>query len=104
MRIVSIKIENFRCIRTAEIFPAQHNVLLGPNNTGKTAILEALNLLLNPEITFRSNAIDENDFFRRLYSQTAAAAAAPVDTAAAPNATSQLLVECSPFRLLTVGT
>jgi putative ATP-dependent endonuclease of the OLD family len=89
MRIVSIRIENFRCIRTAEIFPAQHNVLLGPNNTGKTAILEALNLLLNPEITFRSNAIDENDFFRRLYLESAPAGVSPVDMAAAGRATSQ---------------
>ena len=67
MKIVSIKIRNFRCIKTADIFPDRHNVLLGPNNSGKTTVLEALNLLLNPEMAFRSNAIDENDFYQRLY-------------------------------------
>lgn len=67
MQIVRIRIRNFRCIRTSEIFPDRHNVLLGPNNSGKTTVLEALNLLLNPEMTFRSRAIDENDFFQRFY-------------------------------------
>ena len=67
MRIVRIIIRNFRCIKSSEIFPYQHNVLLGPNNSGKTTVLEALNLLLNPEMTFRSRAIDENDFYQRFY-------------------------------------
>ena len=65
MRIVKIQISNFRCVKTATLFPQKHNVLLGPNNVGKTAVLEALNLLLNPEITFASQAIDENDFWNR---------------------------------------
>ena len=67
MKIVRIRIRNFRCIRTSEIFPDRHNVLLGPNNSGKTTVLEALNMLLNPEMTFRSRVIDENDFFQRIY-------------------------------------
>jgi len=67
VQIVRIKIRNFRCIKKSEIFPDRHNVLLGPNNSGKTTVLEALNLLLNPEMTYRSNAIDENDFFQRFY-------------------------------------
>lgn len=67
MKIVSIKIRNFRCIKTADIFPERHNVLLGPNNSGKTTVLEALNLLLNTEMSFRANVIDENDFYQRLY-------------------------------------
>lgn len=50
MRIVHLRIERFRSIRSATLFPADHNVYLGPNNLGKTAILEALNLLLNPEV------------------------------------------------------
>jgi putative ATP-dependent endonuclease of the OLD family len=67
LRIVRIQIENFRCIREAQIRPAIHNVFLGPNNSGKTAVLEALNLALSPEITYRTRAVDENDFFRRQY-------------------------------------
>lgn len=67
MHIVRIAIDNFRCIRHAEIYPGRHTVLLGPNNMGKTTVLEALNLLLNPEVTPRAHAIDENDFYRRDY-------------------------------------
>lgn len=67
MQIVRISIHNFRCIKEATIYPVKHNVLLGPNNVGKTAILEALNLVLNPEIGARWKVIDENDFFDRNY-------------------------------------
>lgn len=70
MRIVRLKISNFRCIRSAELLPTKHNVYLGPNNSGKTAVMEALNLLLNPESGYRSDVIDENDFYRRRYLST----------------------------------
>lgn len=67
MQIVRITIQNFRSIRQAVIHPVKNNVFLGPNNVGKTAVLEALNLALNPEIGSRWKAIDENDFFERNY-------------------------------------
>jgi len=67
MKIARIRIRNFRCIKKAELFPLLYNVFLGPNNTGKTTILEALNLALNPEVTYRSHVIDENDFYQRHY-------------------------------------
>lgn len=67
MHIVQLRIRNFRCIKQADILPSQHNVLLGPNNCGKTTVLEALNLLLNPETTARTFAVDENDFWNREY-------------------------------------
>jgi putative ATP-dependent endonuclease of OLD family len=73
MHVVRVVIDNFRCIRHAGIYPGHHTVLLGPNNTGKTTVLEALNLLLNPEVTPRSHAIDENDFYRRDYQPAAPA-------------------------------
>jgi putative ATP-dependent endonuclease of OLD family len=68
---VEVDSPNFRAIKNLEFFPGQHNVLLGPNNTGKTAVLEALNLLLNPEFTMRSTTIDENDFYGRIYKNEA---------------------------------
>jgi putative ATP-dependent endonuclease of the OLD family len=67
MQIVQIAIKNFRCIKDALLFPSKNSVLLGPNNSGKTAILEALNLLLNPELNSRNHSIDENDFYNRCY-------------------------------------
>lgn len=87
MRIVRLDIERFRSIGRAALFPAAHNVYLGPNNIGKTAILEALNLLLNPEIGTRSRVIDENDFYRREYRPAPPVAEATGDapgTSAAP--------------------
>jgi putative ATP-dependent endonuclease of OLD family len=67
MKIERIRICNFRTVKTLELFPGKHCVLLGPNNTGKTTVLEALNLLLNPEFSMRSTTIDENDFYGRAY-------------------------------------
>ncbi len=67
MQIVRLRIERFRCIGEATLYPTRHNVFLGPNNIGKTALLEALNLLLNPEGSSRADVIDENDFYRREY-------------------------------------
>jgi len=67
MRIVSVNIQNFRSIKSLAFFPKKENVFIGPNNIGKTAIVEAINLALNPEFSGRQSAIDENDFFKRLY-------------------------------------
>lgn len=67
MKIVWLDIVNFRSVRRATLYPDTHNVFLGPNNVGKTTILEALNLLLNPETGSYTQVIDENDFYRRRY-------------------------------------
>jgi len=80
MKIVWLEITHFRSIRKATFYPDKHNVFLGPNNVGKTTVLEALNLLLNPETGSYGQVIDENDFYRRRYR-----AEAPVN-AAAPGA------------------
>jgi putative ATP-dependent endonuclease of the OLD family len=88
VKIVRLRIKNFRCIKTAEIFPGIHNVLVGPNNTGKTVVLEAMNLLLNPETSARWAVIDENDFFRRQYlSSTSEQQSASGDSIASSTAT-----------------
>ncbi len=81
MQVVQLRIRNFRCVKEADILPSQHNVLLGPNNCGKTTVLEALNLLLSPEATARTLAVDENDFYQRQYLPLAPPAAG---TEAAP--------------------
>jgi predicted ATP-dependent endonuclease of OLD family len=44
MRICRIRISNFRGIREATLLLPTHAVLIGDNNTGKTTILEALDL------------------------------------------------------------
>ena len=43
MRLESLKIENYKCIESAEInFTSNMMVLVGPNNCGKTTILDAI--------------------------------------------------------------
>ena len=46
--LTHVKIENFRGIKEGEIELAPLTILLGPNNSGKTTILEALFLAPNP--------------------------------------------------------
>jgi putative ATP-dependent endonuclease of OLD family len=67
MRIVNVSIQNFRAVKKLTFSPKKENVFIGPNNIGKTAIVEAINLALNPEFSSRQSAIDENDFYKRQY-------------------------------------
>lgn len=46
MKITQIKIENFRSIKNLEIDLSDTTVLIGANNAGKTAILDALRIVL----------------------------------------------------------
>jgi putative ATP-dependent endonuclease of OLD family len=57
-------IANFRGLEAFSWAPGLENLLLGENNSGKSAILAALNLALAPS-TARSAGITDFDFFRR---------------------------------------
>jgi energy-coupling factor transporter ATP-binding protein EcfA2 len=61
MRIAALRIQNFRGIKSAEIRFAGHVVLVGPNNCGKTTIIEALALLFGRDRLVRP--LTEHDFF-----------------------------------------
>lgn len=51
MHVFAINLKNFRCFEDHWVFPnEQMNVLVGPNNSGKTTILHALALLLDASI------------------------------------------------------
>lgn len=67
MQICCLKISNFRGISSSTIFLPKHAVLIGDNNTGKTTILEALDLVLGPDRLNRSPPIDEHDFHQGKY-------------------------------------
>ena len=67
MQISRISIENFRGIKTTEILLPKHAVLIGDNNTGKTTILEAIDLTLGPDRLNRFPVIDEHDFYQGRY-------------------------------------
>lgn len=67
MRISRITIENFRGIsRGVALFP-RHAVLVGDNNSGKSTVLEAIDLVLGPERLSRRPIIDEHDFYAGRY-------------------------------------
>ena len=61
MQVSMLKIENFRGIRSGAVQFRDHTVLIGPNNSGKTTIIEALALVLGRERLVR--ILTENDFF-----------------------------------------
>lgn len=72
MRACRIDINNFRGIKSATVLFPAHGVLIGDNNTGKTTILEALDLVLGPDRLNRRPPIDEHDFFEGRYLAPAA--------------------------------
>ncbi len=70
MKIYSIKIENFRGIRSANLILPEHSVLIGDNNTGKSSVLEAIDLALGPDRLSRRPPVDEHDFYGGKYLPT----------------------------------
>lgn len=60
MHIVRLKIAGFRGVRAADIRLGRHTVLIGPNNSGKTALVEALALLFGRDRLVRR--LTEHDF------------------------------------------
>lgn len=61
MQIADLRIENFRGIRNGHIRFGPHTVFVGPNNCGKTTVIEALALLFGRDRMVR--ALTEHDFF-----------------------------------------
>jgi len=67
MRISRLKIQNFRGVQSATIFFSKHSILIGDNNTGKSTILEAIDLTLGPDRLNRVPPVDEHDFYQGKY-------------------------------------
>jgi putative ATP-dependent endonuclease of OLD family len=63
LKISRLTIENFRGIKAGELLFPDHVVLIGDNNTGKSTILEAIDLVLGPDRLSRRPPIDEHDFY-----------------------------------------
>ncbi|MGH8679676.1 MAG: ATP-dependent nuclease, partial [Burkholderiales bacterium] len=64
MRITRLKIENFRSIRNLDIELGDTTVLIGQNNAGKTAILDAIRIVLTRRWGQRGTGFTENDVYR----------------------------------------
>jgi putative ATP-dependent endonuclease of OLD family len=67
VKVVELKIQNFRGIETAELKFDGHALLLGVNNVGKSTICEALDLVLGPDRLNRFPPIEEWDFYNGKY-------------------------------------
>ena len=64
MRITRIHIENFRSIRNLKMDLGDATVLIGQNNAGKTAILDAVRIVLTRRWGQRGIGFTENDVHR----------------------------------------
>lgn len=58
MKLILLKIKNLKCLKDIEIPIHNFNLLIGENDTGKSTVLDALNIILNDEKP------SENDFFK----------------------------------------
>lgn len=67
MRACRVKVSGFRGVKDATIMLPHHAVLIGDNNTGKTTLLESLDLALGPDRLNRTPPIDEHDFYEGRY-------------------------------------
>jgi putative ATP-dependent endonuclease of OLD family len=64
MRISRLRIENFRSIRNLEIELGATTVFIGPNNAGKSAILDAVRIVLTRRWGQRGTGFTEHDVHR----------------------------------------
>lgn len=67
MKIVQVKVANFRGIAEGTVHFDGHSVLVGDNNAGKSTLLEAIDLVLGPERLSRRPVVDEHDFYAGQY-------------------------------------
>ncbi|TIP26216.1 MAG: DUF2813 domain-containing protein [Mesorhizobium sp.] len=94
MRIVQIKISNFRGIRSCELLLPKHAVLIGDNNVGKSTLLEAVDLCLGPDRLSRQPPVDEHDFHLGSYLSSKPAAPVTAEPAeAGPAAAEEVAAE-----------
>lgn len=65
MRVRCLRIDRFRAIEHLQFKPGPRTVILGPNNSGKSTILEALDLLLHHGLGRPRPAPSEVDYYGR---------------------------------------
>ena len=64
MRITRLKIENFRSIKNLDLELGDTTVFIGQNNAGKTAILDAVRIVLTRRWGQRGTGFTEHDVHR----------------------------------------
>src|SRR5713101_2298054 len=63
MRITSLRIENFRSIKSLDLELGETTVFIGQNNAGKTAILDAVRIALTRRWGQRGTGFTEYDVY-----------------------------------------
>jgi len=63
MRLFRLRIDNFRNFRQISCRLGRHAVILGENGAGKSNLLHALRLLLDPALPDANRYLDEDDFW-----------------------------------------
>jgi putative ATP-dependent endonuclease of OLD family len=66
MKLREVKIKNFRCLQNISFPVDDTTVLIGENNSGKTAALEAIRIAISRSIQGKGLAFDEYDYFMAL--------------------------------------
>jgi predicted ATP-dependent endonuclease of OLD family len=64
MKIKRVLVENFRSIKSLELFPSNICALVGENNAGKTNILAALDFLLGETYPSR-RGLEKSDYYNQ---------------------------------------
>lgn len=64
MRISRLHIQNFRCLKDLKVDLGGTTVLIGANNAGKTAIVDAIRIVLSRRWGQRGTGFTENDIHR----------------------------------------
>ena len=67
MRLESLEIKNYRAFKDATIYFGKYTTLVGPNGTGKSTVLMALNVLFRnkSDVTTDVQILTEEDFHNR---------------------------------------
>ncbi|MGN6778550.1 AAA family ATPase [Rhizobium sp.] len=90
----AVAIENFRDINSTKLVLPDDAVLIGDNNTGKSSVLEAIDLALGPDRLSRRPPVDEHNFYEGKYLPLAPAeeGAAPAEPQPAPQITVEVTI------------
>lgn len=78
MKVVRLSIENFRGVKSAQIYFEGHTLLVGMNNVGKSTVCEALELVLGLDRLKRFPPVEEFDFYNARYLDKAVEPAVPI--------------------------
>jgi putative ATP-dependent endonuclease of OLD family len=92
MKLSKIDIQNFRGISSSSLLLPEHAVLIGDNNTGKSTILEAIDLVLGPDRLSRRPPVDEHDFHLGKYMPPAPD---PANPAVIPPPAPEIIIEAT---------